>query len=334
MRFVVFIDLFSTMVAPAAIVYIGYLLYVGITEGTKEVMISFILFGVIYGLQAIIFLLRRKWEHIGYMIISILALPLFSFFIPIYSFWHFDDFSWGNTRLVVGEKGGKKYVSADDEKFDPRVIPRKKWSDYEQELWEVGSQHSHKSSGTAISRSSQGSHRSRGHHPSDYGAFVGTGAPSVMGMEQNYRQSSYSVTKPGMSANDRRTSQALTIDNTMMGGNFGQDMFSGQQGYNNNTYGRPGSVAYSSYAAGVGVAHSVGAPSVIMDFDGNNGGSNGYPTDAQILSEIRRILSTADLMTVTKKQVREELTTFFGVDMMPKKDYINVCIEQILQGKL
>ncbi|KAI9591321.1 chitin synthase-domain-containing protein [Syncephalis fuscata] len=132
MRFVVFIDLFSTVVAPAAVVYLGYLVYVGITEGSDAVMISFILFGVVYGLQAIIFLLRRKWEHIGYMIISIIALPLFSFFIPIYSFWHFDDFSWGNTRLVVGDKGDKKYISADDEKFDPRSIPRKKWSDYEQ----------------------------------------------------------------------------------------------------------------------------------------------------------------------------------------------------------
>ncbi|KAH6575684.1 hypothetical protein BASA60_004895 [Batrachochytrium salamandrivorans] len=25
----------------------------------------------------------------------LLAMPLFSFYIPLYSFWHFDDFSWG-----------------------------------------------------------------------------------------------------------------------------------------------------------------------------------------------------------------------------------------------
>jgi hypothetical protein len=28
-------------------------------------------------------------------------------YIPLYSFWHFDDFSWGNTRVIVGEKGKK-----------------------------------------------------------------------------------------------------------------------------------------------------------------------------------------------------------------------------------
>ncbi|RKP27312.1 DEK C terminal domain-containing protein [Syncephalis pseudoplumigaleata] len=166
-----------------------------------------------------------------------------------------------------------------------------------------------------------------------------------MGMEQSYhRQSSYSIVKTGMTTTDRRASQALTVDSTMMGGNFSQEMYASQQqqqqqgfssGNGNNTYGRPVSVAYSNYAAGVGAAPSVGAPSVIMDFDGNNNNHGGmYPSDVQILGEIRRILSTADLMTVTKKQVRDELSAFFGVDMMAKKDYINHCIEQILQGKL
>ncbi|KAF9965267.1 hypothetical protein BGZ73_001512, partial [Actinomortierella ambigua] len=78
------------------------------------------------------------WEHIGWMIVYILAIPVFSFYLPIYSFWHFDDFSWGNTRVVVGDKGRKIAVSADEgQKFDPKTIPQRKWSDYEQELWEV-----------------------------------------------------------------------------------------------------------------------------------------------------------------------------------------------------
>lgn len=66
------------------------------------------------------------------MIIYILAIPVFSFFIPIYSFWHFDDFSWGNTRIVVGEKGEKKAVGPDEGVFDPSTIPLKRWSEYEE----------------------------------------------------------------------------------------------------------------------------------------------------------------------------------------------------------
>jgi chitin synthase len=60
----------------------------------------------------------------------------------------------------------------------------------------------------------------------------------------------------------------------------------------------------------------------------------GFPTDEEILSEIRNILQTANLMSITKKQVREQLSAFFGFDMTPKKEYINTSIEYILQGRL
>jgi chitin synthase len=39
-----------------------------------------------------------------------------------------DDFSWGNTRVVVGEGRDKKVVYNDDEGFDESVIPLKKFS--------------------------------------------------------------------------------------------------------------------------------------------------------------------------------------------------------------
>lgn len=66
-----------------------------------------------------------------------------------------DDFSWGNTRLVVGEGNNKKVIMAEDEKFDESMIPLKKFSgmssfditpsnysrlvEYEAEAWETGS---------------------------------------------------------------------------------------------------------------------------------------------------------------------------------------------------
>ncbi|CAO3682868.1 hypothetical protein G6F70_002985 [Rhizopus microsporus] len=132
MRFVVMLDLLSTLVMPAVVCYLGYLIYQLCTNTSQVPLMSIITLAGVYGLQAIIFILRRKWEHVGWMIIYILAIPVFSFFIPIYSFWHFDDFSWGNTRIVVGEKGEKKAVGPDEGVFDPSTIPLKRWSEYEE----------------------------------------------------------------------------------------------------------------------------------------------------------------------------------------------------------
>jgi chitin synthase len=64
----------------------------------------------VYGLQALVFVLRRKWDMIGWMVFYIISIPITSFFLPLYSFWRMDDFSWGATRLVVGESGKKMVV--------------------------------------------------------------------------------------------------------------------------------------------------------------------------------------------------------------------------------
>ncbi|GAB7357709.1 hypothetical protein MBLNU459_g0373t1 [Dothideomycetes sp. NU459] len=139
MRFVVFLDLLSTIVQPVIVGYIAYLI-VRIIENPSAVPVTaFILLGAIYGLQAIIFILRRKWEMVGWMIIYILATPVFAMGLPLYSFWNMDDFSWGNTRIVTGEKG-RQIVVSDEGKFDPASIPKKKWEDYQAELWEAQTQ--------------------------------------------------------------------------------------------------------------------------------------------------------------------------------------------------
>jgi chitin synthase len=64
------------------------------------------------------------------MIIYILAIPVFSFALPLYSFWKQDDFSWGQTRVVLGEQG-KKLVIHDEGVYDEKEIPLKSWHDYE-----------------------------------------------------------------------------------------------------------------------------------------------------------------------------------------------------------
>lgn len=130
MRFVVFIDLFGTVILPATCVYLGYLIYRIATHSGQFPLISIIMIAAVYGLQAIIFIIRRQWQHVGWMIIYILAFPIYSFVLPVYSFWNQDNFSWGNTRIVIGEKGNKQIVALEEEDFNPRSVPLQRWDDY------------------------------------------------------------------------------------------------------------------------------------------------------------------------------------------------------------
>ncbi|KAI0425560.1 class V chitin synthase [Xylaria sp. FL1042] len=131
MRFVVFFDLFGTLILPATTVYLGYLIYILATHTGPIPYISLAILAGVYGLQAIVFILKRQWQHVGWIIIYLLAFPIFSFILPIYSFWNQDNFTWGNTRIVIGEKGDKQVVAVDDkEGFDPRSIPLQRWDDY------------------------------------------------------------------------------------------------------------------------------------------------------------------------------------------------------------
>lgn len=136
MRFIVMVDFISTVASPVTMIYIVYLIVEVILRPKSVPIMAFIILGAIYGLQAIIFILRRKWEMVGWMIIYIFGMPISSFFLPLYSFWHMDDFSWGNTRVTVGEKG-RQVVISDEGKFDPSSIPKKKWEDYQAEAWEA-----------------------------------------------------------------------------------------------------------------------------------------------------------------------------------------------------
>jgi hypothetical protein len=130
MRLVVFLDLFATLTMPGSICYLVYLIYTAASQGSvSTISESLILFGAIYGVQAFIFLVKRKFDMIGWMVIYIMSLPIYGFLLPVYSFWNFDDFSWGNTRLVVGEgRGG--HVAEDMEDFDEKKVPVVKWSDF------------------------------------------------------------------------------------------------------------------------------------------------------------------------------------------------------------
>ncbi|KAG6372225.1 chitin synthase-domain-containing protein [Boletus reticuloceps] len=119
MRFVVMVDLVSTLIQPITVAYIVYLIVSVAGQGKTIPVISLIMIGAVYGLQALVFVLRRKWDMVGWMVFYIIAILIFSFLLPIYSFWRMDDFSWGATCVVLGEVDSSfinmfKYSSGQD----------------------------------------------------------------------------------------------------------------------------------------------------------------------------------------------------------------------------
>ncbi|KAK5013651.1 hypothetical protein LTR60_003754 [Cryomyces antarcticus] len=276
MRFVVFLDLLSTIVQPVIVGYIVYLIVLVARNSSVVPVTAFILLGAIYGLQAIIFILRRKWEMIGWMIIYILATPIFACGLPLYAFWHMDDFSWGNTRVVTGEKG-QKLVLSDEGKFDPSSIPKKKWEEYQAELWDAQTQRDDRSEISGVSYATKSFHP----HASEYGyGYNGYG----------YAQQQQPTSRPMSQVDAPRYGSRLSLAPSEIA----------NRGYNE--------MELSDLA--------------------------GLPSDDAILAEIREILRTADLMTVTKKSIKMELERRFGVGMDSKRAYIGSATEAVLSGQL
>ena len=74
----------------------------------------------------------RRIIYVGWMLIYLLSLPIWNFVLPVYAFWHFDDFSWGATRQVEGEAGSKGHGDKEGE-FDSSHITMKRWCEFERE---------------------------------------------------------------------------------------------------------------------------------------------------------------------------------------------------------
>lgn len=287
MRFVVILDLFATFVQPAALIYIAYLLWMVFTDETTVFpMISIIMIAAIYGFQVIIFIMKQEWQHIGWMIFYIFAIPVFSFYVPLYAFWHFDDFSWGNTRVVLTDGNKTSYV-IESEEFDINSITMKKWSDYEQELLEQQAE---------ITASTN-----------EYGrGMYATSNPSYTSLPQYPPTYGYGYPPPAAPPNNYPVAAEPSVIATLQHQQFmGGAPYVG--GVNMNKSSSNGSKrSYSSRVTG------------------------GYPTDEEIVYQVQRILSSANMHTLTKKKVRDEISQMYGVDLDHKKDLINSYIDHFL----
>ncbi|EKM84253.1 hypothetical protein AGABI1DRAFT_52110 [Agaricus bisporus var. burnettii JB137-S8] len=140
MQFVVGMELAGTLVLPAAIAFTVYLIISSIIPGGPNTTIPLILLAIVLGLPGVLIVITsKKVAYVGWMLVYLLSLPIWNGILPAYAFWHFDDFSWGQTRKVAGDKGGDH---GDKEgEFDSSHIVMKRWVEFERDRrWKNGSQ--------------------------------------------------------------------------------------------------------------------------------------------------------------------------------------------------
>lgn len=133
MQFVIFMELVGTLALPAAISFTIYLIVMACLG--QPAVIPLILLALILGLPAVLIVMTsRKVIYVGWMLVYLISLPIWNFVLPTYAYWHFDDFSWGDTRKVEGAVADKKGGHADKSgEFDSSLIVMKKWSEFEKD---------------------------------------------------------------------------------------------------------------------------------------------------------------------------------------------------------
>jgi len=125
MQFVVFMELVGTVVLPAAISFTFYLVIISFFVRPVPI-IPLLLLAAILGLPAVLIsLTTRKMVYLGWMLVYLLSLPIWNFVLPVYAYWHFDDFSWGQTRLVQGEIKGDDHSRKEGEFDSSQIVMRK-----------------------------------------------------------------------------------------------------------------------------------------------------------------------------------------------------------------
>jgi len=105
MKTVVWLDLVACMILPASTVYAVYLIFLVAAGKTQFSVLLLVLYGMIIGVQIVVFILRSRYDFLfWFAYFTIVGVPVFYFILPLYAFWHMDDFSWGETRKVAAMK--------------------------------------------------------------------------------------------------------------------------------------------------------------------------------------------------------------------------------------
>jgi chitin synthase len=221
----------------------------------------------------------------------------------------------GSTRVAQGE-GGKTVIISDEGRFDPRSIPKRKWDEYQADMLERND----------VARSETSS--VTGRQSMRTSMFVPTvdqrGRYSRVVEQQNF----YDNPPPRIPANDSRPASRSPLGRESLVAEsyvgtqppkIGGEALEMQETpiHASNRLSRPLS--------------SVGVTDRPTSFAGPVAG---LPSDEQLLAEIKRALESADLMRVTKKDVKMHLERVFGVPLDVRREYINQCTEAVLSGRL
>jgi len=164
MKVVVAIDLIATMILPASYCYAMYLIFLVVYQDLPVSTVLLILYGIIMGVQVIVFILRSRWDYIWWFFIYFtVGLPVFYLVLPMYSFWNMDDFSWGKTRAV----GGSATANVDQVEEEEEEPEKERLYDREQRIKEEQQGNdrdddTYDSRRSGYSRESRGSKTSRG----------------------------------------------------------------------------------------------------------------------------------------------------------------------------
>jgi chitin synthase len=120
----------GTLVLPAAITFTGVL--IASTFMSDPQWIPLFLLAAILGLPALLILFTARHPvYVVWFLIYFLALPVWNFVLPVYAYWHMDDFSWGETRKVDGAAGDDH--GKPEGTFDASHIFMKRWHEFEME---------------------------------------------------------------------------------------------------------------------------------------------------------------------------------------------------------
>jgi hypothetical protein len=76
MKVVVFIDLIATMILPASYIYAMYLIFLVMFEDLPVSVVLVILYGIIMGIQVVVFILRSRWEY-GKLTLHVIQCQIF-----------------------------------------------------------------------------------------------------------------------------------------------------------------------------------------------------------------------------------------------------------------
>lgn len=132
MQFVILMELIATVVLPAAIVF-TIILIVQATINPQAAIIPLVLLCLVLGLPAILIVLTTfRLAYLFWMLVYLLALPIWNFILPIYAYWHFDDFTWGKTHRL--SKTHDAHDKDDEDSLDEKGklgldddVPMKTW---------------------------------------------------------------------------------------------------------------------------------------------------------------------------------------------------------------